>query len=306
MNKVQKTEQSGLSRLKSVLDSDVIKNKLAKIVNDNPETFATSIIQIASQNEMLMNAEPNSIIAAAITSTTLNLPLNNSLGQAYIVPFNEKQKDGSYMVKAQFILGYKGIRQLATRSGNFKFMNTTDVRQGEIIFMDRLSGEIEFNWEQDEKIREKLPIVGYVSYFKLLNGFESFYYMTVADIEKHAKKFSQTYKKGFGNWVDEKDKMSRKTVCKLHLNGGEAPLSISMQKAIKSDQAVLDLDDEGNVLEVENYPDNEVPSVDPELERIREYIENIERQEEADLIRKQVPDELQDLFIEKITEKGLR
>ncbi len=281
MSQIQK---SNISSLKAALESPSIKNKLQEILGKRAATFATSIVQITSQNQMLSGADPNSIIAAAMTAATLNLPINNQIGQAYIVPFNEKQKDGSYLVKAQFILGYKGLKQLATRSGKFRYMNVTDVREGEIDIHNRLSGEMVFNWIENHTERDKRKIVGYVSYFQLVNGFESFYYMTVQDIDKHAKKFSQTYKKGYGNWVDEKEKMSMKTVSKLHLNGGEAPLSLEMQTAIKADQAIMEVDGSGNVIDVESYPDNENVKVDPDEERIMMLINDAKTDEELDFV----------------------
>ncbi len=288
MSQLQKTN---VSTLKATLESPAIKNKLQEILGKRAATFATSIVQITSQSEMLAKAEPNSIIAAAMTAATLDLPINNQIGQAYIVPFNEKQKDGSYLVKATFILGYKGLKQLATRSGKFRFLNATDVRKDEIEIYDRLSGEISFNWEQDLQKRDKLPIIGYVNYFELINGFKSFYYMSVQDIEKHAKKFSQTYKKGFGNWVDEKEKMSLKTVSKLHLAGGEAPLSIEMQTAIKADQAIMSIDQEGNTIDVQAYPDNEVVKVDPDQERMRLLVDSIETLDDVEIARSNIPAE---------------
>ena len=103
---------------------------------------------------MLIDAEPNSIVAAALTAATLNLPLNNNLGYAYIIPFKEKQSNGTHLTKAQFQIGYKGFYQLAMRSGQFKTIHATDVREGEIESRDRLTGEMKFNWIDDEDLRE--------------------------------------------------------------------------------------------------------------------------------------------------------
>lgn len=277
---------TNVSGLKQALENDLIKNKINEVVGKNAAAFATSLVQIASQNEMLSKAEPNSIIGAALTAATLNLPLNNSIGQAYIVPFNEKQKNGTFLVKAQFILGYKGLKQLATRSGEFKFMHSTDVREGEVEFHDRLSGEIIFNWIQDEKEREKKRIVGYVSYFELVNGFKSFRYMTIEELGVHGKKYSQTFKKGFGLWVDDNDKMCKKTVTKLHLNNGEAPLSIEMQRGIQTDQSIIGMsENEGEIVEEITYSDNEVVKVDPDKERALDFIKLADTQEELDMAR---------------------
>jgi len=293
---------TGISGLKNLLESPTIKNRLADILGKRSSVFATSVIQIAQSNNKLSVAEPSSIVGAAMTAATLDLPLNNNIGFAYIVPYDVKQSDGSKKTMAQFQIGWKGFVQLALRTGQFSRINTTDVREGEIAFMDRLSGDIDFQWEADTDKRLKLPIIGYVAYFRLVNGFEASFYMTKAEVTAHAKKYSQSFRAGFGNWKDDFESMALKTVLKLLLSK-KAPLSIEMTRAIETDQATFNDVDETHDID---YIDNETVTVDPELERIREYIENIERQEEADLIRKQVPDELQDLFIEKITEKGLR
>jgi recombination protein RecT len=213
----------------------------------------------------------------------LDLPINQNLGLAYIVPYNAKQSDGTYKQMAQFQLGYKGFLQLAQRSGQFKTINSTDVRDGEIVSWDRMSGEITFEWIQDSKVRLSKKVVGYLSYFKLLNGFENSLYMTVEEIDAHAKKYSQTYKKyGTGLWRDEFEGMAKKTVTKLNLSKN-APLSIEMSKAVISDQSVIKNDkfvDEETVDIDTQYVDNEEVVIDviavnktSERERVKTHIE---------------------------------
>jgi recombination protein RecT len=195
-------------------------------------------LQIAASNDMLKNADPHSIYNAAATAATLDLPLNNALGFAYIVPFNQKQKDGSYKVVAQFMIGAKGFKQLALRTGQFLTIHTTDVREGEIKNNNRMTGEIEFDWVQNEEERLKKKIVGYVSYFKLLNGYQQTYYMSVEKLTAHGSKYSKTFNNDFGLWKTDFDGMCQKTVMKLNLSKN-APLSIEMKKAIVVDQSVI-------------------------------------------------------------------
>lgn len=254
--------------IKSLLASDSVKSRLHEILGKNVSAFTTSVIQIATQNSMLSKAEPSSILNAAMTATTLNLPINNAIGHAYIVPFNERQKDNSYKTKAQFILGYKGLKQLAIRSGQFQTLYAKEVYEGQKIEDDSFLG-YKFDWSK----KENDTIIGYASYFKLTNGFESLYYMDKKDLEKHGKKFSQTFKKGFGLWKDEFDKMAIKTITKLHLNSGEAPLSIEMQTAIKVDQAVINDMDAEDV----TYVDNIAPPIDTEASQLRENIEKLSK-----------------------------
>jgi recombination protein RecT len=224
--------------VKTLFAKDEVKSKFQEMMGKRAAAFITSVLQITSQNEMLATADPLSIYQSAAVAATLDLPLNNNLGFAYIVPYNSKQKDGSWKVVAQFQIGAKGFKQLALRSGQFLTINDTDVREGELIRYNRLTGEIEFEWIQDAKERLTRPVIGYASYFKLLNGFEKTFYMTVDELKDHGLRFSQTFKKGFGLWKDDFDGMARKTVIKLNLSKN-APLSVEMQKAVVADQAVV-------------------------------------------------------------------
>lgn len=265
MSNIQKT-----SDLKGLMNKPQVQERLKEILGKNHATFATSVMQIAQSNDMLKKAEPQSILGAAMTAATLNLPLNNSLGFAYIVPFYDGK---TKTTKAQFQIGAKGFKQLASRSGQFKVLNETDVREGEIEHRDRLTGEIKFNFVQDDKERQKLKVIGYVSHFKLTNGFESTLYMTVEELENHAKKYSQTYKKGFGTWKDNFDAMAKKTVSKLNLSKN-APLSIEMQTAVTSDQAVV------NETEDVDYVDNA-----EEAEELRPSLDDAEFKQAIDQIK---------------------
>lgn len=241
---------------KLLFNKDEVKAKFQELLGKRSASFITSVLQIVASNKYLQKADPNSVYHSAAVAATLDLPLNNTLGFACIVPYNENYKDadGKWQKRqvAQFQIMYKGFKQLALRSGQFIAMNVTDVRQGEIKERDRLKGHIEFQWEKDEDKRNELPIIGYVSYFELLNGFSKTLYMTVKQLRDHAQKYSQTYQQNKGKWVDDFDSMCRKTVIKLNLSK-DAPLSIEMQKAIIADQGVI-VDSE--TLDV-NYADND-------------------------------------------------
>ena len=283
-------------KLQEIFSSDTVKEQLQEILGKRASTFATSVIQITQQNAMLQNAVPSSIVGAAMTSATLNLPLNNNLGYAYIIPFNERQKDNSYLVKAQFQIGYKGFIQLAMRSGQFKTIHCTDVKNGEIESRNRLTGEMDFKWIEDDLERDKTQTVGYVAYFKLLKGYEATLYMTAKELEGHGKKFSQTFKKNFGLWKDNFDSMAKKTVIKLLLSK-YAPMSIDMQTASESDQATLEWNEEEETIDT-NYIDNTEEKVDAEAERIKDFLEEATTQEELDTIRPQIGEDFLPLFKE--------
>lgn len=181
----------------------------------------------------------------AIRATASDLPLDPSFGCAYLIPYKNNKLG---ITEAQFQIGYKAYVQLALRSGQFKCINCTDVREGELINRNRLTGQIDFKFEQDDKKRNELSIIGFVSYFQLLNGYESTLYMSVEELKAHGLRYSQTYKSQYANvrdsskWVTDFYEMSRKTVIKLNLSRN-APLSVEMQKAIRDDQAVFRSED---------------------------------------------------------------
>lgn len=218
--------------LRELFNNPIIKTKIEQLVGKNSATFATSVMQIANSNTMLRTADPTSIFNAACMAATLNLPLQNGLGFAYIVPFkNNKERK----VEAQFQIGYKGFIQLAQRSGQFKRLVALPVYKNQLLKKDFING-FEFDWEQEPENDEN-PI-GYYAYFKLVNDFSAELYMSHDDIVKHAQRYSQTFKKGFGVWHDNFEAMALKTVMKLLLSK-QAPLSVEMQQAVLADQAVV-------------------------------------------------------------------
>lgn len=252
MSEIEKTEKKPLNlaslNTKQLLGTDIIKNKFKEMMGKRSTQYLTTVLQVINQNEMLAKANPMSVYSAALTAATLDLPVNPNLGFAYILPYNDRKKGAV----AQFQLGYKGFIQLAQRSGQFKTISATPIYEGQVVSNNPLTGVVfDFECECD-----KTKVIGYASYFELLNGFQKTFYMTAEEMETHAKKFSQTYKRGFGIWKDDFNSMAIKTVLKLILSK-YAPLSVEMQSAITKDQAVLN--EEG---EVENYIDNEEQEVE--------------------------------------------
>jgi recombination protein RecT len=232
--------------IQSLVHNEEFVSKAQDILQDGTPQFMASVLTLANSNKLLGECDPIKLYNCCLMAAALKLPFNQNLGQAYIVPFKGEP---------QLQIGWKGFIQLAQRSGQFKRINCSDVREGEIVKRDRLTGEIEFDWLDDAE-REKKPVIGYVAYFELLNGYQQTLYMSKAEVEAHAKKYSQTYKQGFGVWKDNFDAMARKTLIKRILNQF-APLSVDMAKAMEYDQA----DANGR------YPDNadHVEIVDAEI-----------------------------------------
>ena len=249
-------------QVKSLLESEDVKRRINEILGERAAAFTTSVIQLVNQSAQLAECDAITVVNAAMTAATLDLPLNNNLGFAYVIPYNVRE-GAVWVKKAQFQLGYKGFRQLALRTNQFIYLNQNDVREGEMIKRDRLTGEIEFDWIINDAERLKLPIIGYVSFFQLSNGFRSTFYMSNDELEAHALKYSKVYAKDkTGLWATDRPAMCAKTVTKMNISKN-APLSVEdvhaskLFKAIKADQAVVN--DFGNSFE---YPDNDTNDAD--------------------------------------------
>jgi recombination protein RecT len=229
--------------VQTLLSLPEYKGRFTDILKDRAPQFISSIINVSRG----MEADPKSIIMAAAVAATLDLPVDKNLGYAWIVPFKENG-----VKVAQFQMGYKGYVQLALRTAQYKGLGAVPAYEGEVKYYDELIGVIEYEPRDDVNSNEK-P-VGYIAKFKLLNGFEKALYWKRERVEKHAKKYSQTYKKGFGKWVDDFDAMALKTVIKILLSKWGI-LSIEMQKAAKADDGVIksdNLDDDKAVEYVDN------------------------------------------------------
>lgn len=265
---------------KDFFNKEAVKRKFEELLGKRAPAFITSVLQITQSNNMLINADPMSVFNAAAVAATMDLPLNQNLGFAYIVPYNERQKDNTFKQVAQFQMGYRGFIQLAQRSGQFKTISASPIYQGQIVSNNPLTG-IEFDFGK----KESDVIIGYAAYFKLLNGFEKTLYMSAEELKKHGLRFSQTYKKGFGLWKDDFDGMAIKTVIKLLLSK-YAPLSIEMQTAVIADQSIIK---DADTTEV-TYPDNtDYVDVDKEAERLQLMLNDCKSVEDVKKLQEQMP-----------------
>lgn len=227
-----------LPTLPGLLNSDKIKKKFRDVLGENAAGFMSSILSAVNSNPKLKSAEPMSVISAAAIAAALDLPINPSLAYTHIVP---------YKGVAQFQMGWKGYIQLAQRTGLYLTINVSRVCEGELISENPFTGEI--NLSKTARASDKT--IGYVAYFRLLNGFEKYLYMTKEQCEKHGKQYSDSYKQDWSWWQKDFDVMAMKTVMKALLSKW-GPLSIKMQLALQADQSVVKED--GSCEYVDNEP----------------------------------------------------
>lgn len=238
--------------MNAMLDGENLRNRFNDLLGKRTPQFISSIVSLVNSDKNMQQAfyeSPMTVIQAGLKAASFDLPVDQNLGYAYIVPFNNFNKDsGTSKMEATFILGWKGMHQLAIRTGAYKTINVVDVREGELKSYNRLTEEIEIEFIEDDDERESKPVIGYVGYYRLVNGTEKTIYMTVKQIENHEKKFRKGKYQGKG-WRDDWDAMARKTVYR-RLIGKWGVMSIEYQTSRDgtnlADQMRDEMTDAGN------------------------------------------------------------
>lgn len=220
--------------LKGMLEMPAYKNKFNEMLGKKAAGFMSSIIAVANNNKLLAKANPATVIGAAAQAAMLDLPINQSLGFAYIVP---------YKGEAQFQLGYKGYIQLAQRSGQYVDIGAKTVYEGELEYENRLLDKFKFGDRTGDKV------IGYLAYFRLTNGFEKMLFMELDEMQAHAKRYSKSYSGGTEKWgLADFNTMAEKTVLKRLLSkyGPLSIESIQMSQALANDGGVVKMNETGD------------------------------------------------------------
>ena len=261
-NEVSTTQQNQPQTLQQLMNSGAVMKKLNDVLGSEKKaaSFVSSVISVANGNNMLRNCNPMTVLGSAMVAATLDLPVVPTLGLAYIVP---------YKGQCQFQLGYKGLIELAERSGQFKNIIDEVVYEGQLVRKNKFTGEYEF--DEDAKTSDK--VIGYMARMDLINGFSKTIFWTKEEVEAHATKFSQAFRaKRSTPWVSDFDAMARKTVLKA-LFAKYAPKSVAIQNAIKFDQAVVKPNDSltDEDLQIDSY-DVQYQDNEPMQEAVAEEV----------------------------------
>lgn len=208
------------SGLGVMIGSKSVQERFEKMLGKKSAGFLSSLLTLVNNNNLLQKANPTSVLAAAATAASLDLPVNPSLGLAWIVPYGNG---------AQFQLGYRGAIALAMRSGQMKSIVMTEVYEGECKCWNRFTETFEFG----DRVSDN--IIGYYARFETINGFVKATFWTKEEVLKHAKRFSKSFNRG--PWQSDFDAMAKKTVL-LSIIKTYAPMSIEMQSAFESDEKV--------------------------------------------------------------------
>lgn len=203
-----------------------IKKALPSVIT--PERFTRMVLSAISTNPKLGSCTPNSFLGAMMSAAQLGLEPNTPLGQAYIIPFNNKGT-----LEAQFQLGYKGLIDLAYRSGEVELV------QAHIVY-ENDEFKCEFGLEPkllhvpaDSDRGEAIKVY---AMFKTKSGGYGFEVMSMDDVKKHAKKYSQSYNSSYSPWTTNFEEMAKKTVLKKCLK--YAPLKSDFVRGVVQDGTI--------------------------------------------------------------------
>lgn len=252
-NKVQAQGKQTVNQLmNAMLDGEKLRGRFNDLLGKRTPQFVSSLVSLVNADVNLQQAfyeAPMTVIQSALKAASFDLPIDQNLGYAYIVPFknSKKNEDGSWSKKmeASFILGWKGMHQLALRTGAYKTINVIDIREGELKNYNRLTEEVDIEFIEDENEREQKAIIGYVGYYRLVNGAEKTIYMTIKQIENHEKKNRKGDYMGKG-WRDDFDAMARKTVYR-RLIGKWGVMSIDYQNHGQAMELANQMEEENNL-----------------------------------------------------------
>lgn len=273
-----------------------------KLINNtlgDPERakrFVGSITSAVAVNPALQECDAGTILAGALLGESLNLSPSPQLGQYYLIPFDCKLrgKDGKPIYqtdengqkvtddkgkwiavtekRAQFCMGYKGYIQLALRSGQYRFINVVDIKEGELQSWNRFSEDLICNWNETEE-REQLETIGYAARFVYLNGFTKTIYWSKDKMIAHADEFSPAFSaetmkrikngqvpdnemwKYSSYWYQKFDDMAMKTMLR-QLIGKWGVMSTEFCTAYNHDNKSIFMDENGN------FTNSDVPLID--------------------------------------------
>ena len=258
------------------IQSNAYKNLINNTLGDpnRAKRFVASISSAVASNPALQECEAGTILSSALLGEALNLSPSATLGQYYLVPFENKKRG---IKEAQFILGAKGYKQLAIRSGQYKDLDFIEVREGEYLGRDEQTGKQLFKFISDDEERENKNVIGYLAYFELVNGFRKQIYWSKTKMEQHANQYSKAFNladykklqqglipanelwKFSSYWYKDFDGMAEKTLYR-QLISKYGIMSIDMQDAYTKDMAVLH--ENGDFDYVDNDNNNQTPTVD--------------------------------------------
>ena len=227
-NQVATTKNSEKKTMQSYIKSmeGEIKKALPSVIT--PERFTRMVLSAISVNPKLAQCSPSSFLGAMMSAAQLGLEPNTPLGQAYLIPYKNRGVD-----EVQFQLGYKGLIDLAYRSGEVELVQAHIVYENDDFTLEY---GLEPKLVHKPADRDRGEPIKVYAMFKTKSGGYGFDVMSMDDVRRHAEKYSQAYKSGFSPWKTNFEEMAKKTVLKRVLK--YAPLKSDFVKAVVQDETI--------------------------------------------------------------------
>ena len=193
-----------------------------------PERFTRIVLTTLSSNRQLQECKPETFLGAMMQAAQLGVEPNTPLGQAYLIPYRNHGQ-----LECQFQLGYKGLIDLAYRSGAIRDISAHTVYSGDVF-------EFEYGFEPKlvhrPAMADRGDPIAYYAVYHTKDGGGSFMVMSLEDVQEHKHKYSKAAGKGFSPWQTNFDEMAKKTVLKRLLK--YAPLKTEFVRAVSTDETI--------------------------------------------------------------------
>ena len=262
----------------AIISSDGYKKLINNTLRDpkRANRFVANVTSAVSANPALQKCDAATIVSSALLGESLELSPSPVLAHFYMVPYEDRKNNRTV---AQFQLGYKGYIQLAIRSGQYLDIDAIEIREGEYKGRDKNTGKRIFEFIEDEDVRENTPIIGYLAYFELTNGFKKQAYFSHEKMLNHADQYSKAFSrqkyedlqagkipqsdiwKYSSPWYTGFTGMALKTVLRQLLSK-YGILSVELRTAFDNDMAAINAD--GTVDYVDNSGDYEAAPEAPQ------------------------------------------
>lgn len=194
------TKAMAVKSFQDVMNNNYYQSLLQNTLRENKGTFCTSLMELFSSDEKLMQCKPTDLMAEALKAASLHLPLNKQLGQCYILPFKNKG-----IMTPTLVVGTRGYLQLAMRTGKYETINSDVVYEGELTGYDKVTGRLDLSG-----VRSSNVPVGYFAYFRMKNGLSKLLYMTLDEVCIYAMQYSPTVKFSDKTTVESLKKLALK------------------------------------------------------------------------------------------------
>ncbi len=222
-----------LAVIRNYMRKDEIMTRFVEVLgNYQASAYVSSVMLAVGGSQALQECSMASIATSAMRAATLRLSCDPAIGQAYLVPFKGT---------ATLVIGYKGLRDMAIRTGKYRHLHVAKIYEGEVVIEDRITGVHKI---AGEKKSEKAA--GWLFYMELFTGFAKSIYMTVEEIHAHAQKYSKSYNRPDSPWKTHTELMEKKTLLRLGIShwGYLDPYDLMTMNAVDEEEDKNTIDGE--------------------------------------------------------------